>query len=112
MSSNKFDADCFALVRAHQHGITIHNQDVMTERESGVISFIIYYYGGGGWGVGKGELGNTKVSIVYSIRMGGRTMLGEGTSIELPLPFCIKPDKLIAVDNLNLRIDCPPLNNE
>ena len=28
----------------------------------------------------------------------------------LPLPFCIKPDKLIAVDNLNLRIDCPPLN--
>ena len=67
---------------------------------------------GGGWGVGKGELGNTKVSIVYSIRMGGRTMLGEGTSIVLPLPFCIKPDKLIAVDNQNLRIDCPPLNNE
>ena len=31
---------------------------------------------GGGWGVGKGELGNTKVSIVYSIRIGGRTMLG------------------------------------
>ena len=79
MLTNKFDGDCFALVRAHQHGITIHNQDVMTERESGVISFIIYYYGGGGgggWGVGKGELGNTKVSIVYSIRMGGRTMLG------------------------------------
>ena len=112
MFANKFDGDCFALVRAHQHGITIHNQDVMTERESGVISFIIYYYGGGGGGVGKEELGNTKVSIVYSIRMGGRTMLGEGTSIELPLPFCIKPDKLIAVDNLNLRIDCPPLNNE
>ena len=101
MFANKFDGDRFALVRAHQHGITIHNQDVMTERESGIISFIIYYYGGGGgWGVGKGELGNTKVSIVYSIRMGGRTMLGEGTSIELPLPFCIKPDKLIAVDNL------------
>ena len=75
MLANKFDGDCFALVRAHQHGITIHNQDVMTERESGVISFIIYYYEGG-WGVGKGELGNTKVSIVYSIRMGGRTMLG------------------------------------
>ena len=91
MLANKFDGDCFALVRAHQHDITIHNQDVMTERESGVISIIIYYYGGGGggggwggggggWGVGKGELGNTKVSIVYSIRMGGRTMLGEGTS--------------------------------
>ena len=27
--------------------------------------------GGGGGGGGKGELGNTKVSIVYSIRMGG-----------------------------------------
>ena len=67
--------------------------------------------GGGGGGRGSWEI-NTKVSIVYSIRMGGRTMLGGGTSIVLPLPFCIKPDKLIAVDNLNLRIDCPPLNNE
>ena len=38
-------------------------------------------------------------------------MLGGGT-IVLPLPFCIIPDKLIAVDNLNLRIDCLPLNNE
>ena len=80
MLANKFDGDCFALVGAHQHGITIHNQDLMRERESGVISFIIYYYGGGG-GMGRGELGNTKVSIVYSIRMGGggrggRTMLG------------------------------------
>ena len=65
--------------------------------------------------MGKGELGNTKVSIVNSIRMGGvgeELCLGGGTSIALPLPFCIKPDKLIAVDNLNLRIDCPPLNNE
>ena len=108
--ANKFDGDCFALVRSHQHGITIYNQDVMRERESGVILFIAYYYGGGG----GGELGNSKVSIVYSVRMGGgggRTMLGEGT-IVLPLPFCIKPDKLIAMDNLNLRIDCPPLNNE
>ena len=39
--------------------------------------------GGGGWGVGKGELGNTKVSIVYSIRMGGRTMLGGRGSWEI-----------------------------
>ena len=63
----------------------------------------------GGWGGG----GSSKVSIVYSITMvGGRTALGGGTSIVLPLPFCIKPDKLIAVDNLNLRIDCPSLNNE
>ena len=39
----------------------------MRERESGVILFITYYYeGGGGGGVGK-----CKVSIVYSIRMGG-----------------------------------------
>ena len=36
-------------------------------------------------------------------------MLGGGTSIVLPLSFCIKPDKLKAMDNLNLRIDCPPL---
>ena len=81
MLANKFDGDCFALVGAHQHGITIHNQDLMRERESGVISFIIILvWGGGGGGVGKGKLGNTKVSIVYSIKMGGggggRTMLG------------------------------------
>ena len=53
--ANKIDGDCFALVRAHQHGITIHNQDLMRERESGVISFIIYYYGGGGGGWGRGS---------------------------------------------------------
>ena len=80
----------------------------MRERESGVRTFITLLWGGG----------SSKVSIVYSITMvggegeRGRTMLGGGTSIVLPLPFCIKPDKLIAVDNLNLRIDCPPLNNE
>ena len=39
--------------------------------ESGVISFIAYYYGGGG----GGGLGNSKVSIVYSIRMGGEEEL-------------------------------------
>ena len=50
MLANKFDGDCFALVGAHQHGITIHNQDVMRERESEVISLITYYYGGGGGG--------------------------------------------------------------
>ena len=89
MLANKYDGDCFTLVGAHQHGITIHNQDLMRERESGVISFIIYYYGGG-----------------------EELCLGGGTFIVLPLPFCIKPDKLIVVDNLKLRIDCPPLNNE
>ena len=36
--------------------------------ESGVILFITYYYGGG---KGDGELGNSKISIVYSIRIGG-----------------------------------------
>ena len=55
--ANKLDGDCFALVRAHQHGITIHNQDVMRERESGVILFIIIILL---WG----ELRNTKVSIL------------------------------------------------
>ena len=54
----------------------------MRERESGVILFITYYYGGGGGG------------------KGGRT----------EVPLCSLP--LIAVDNLKLRIDCPPLNNE
>ena len=39
----------------------------MRERESGVILFITYYYGEGGE---EGELGNSEVSIVYSIRMG------------------------------------------
>ena len=49
--ANKIDGDCFALVRAHQHGITIHNQDVMRERESGKWGNIIYHillWGGGG----------------------------------------------------------------
>ena len=51
----------------------------MRERESGVILFITYYYGG----------------------EGGRT----------EVPLCsLSP--LIAVDNLKLKIDCPPLNNE
>ena len=46
--------------------------------------------GGGGGGRGSWEI----VSIVYSIRIG----VGGGTFIVLPLPFRIKPDKLIAVD--------------
>ena len=54
--ANKIDGDCFALVRAHQHGITIYNQDVMRERESRKWGNIIYHillWGGGGGGVGK-----------------------------------------------------------
>ena len=52
--ANKIDGDCFALVRAHQHGITIHNLDVMRERESGVILFInLSHIIMGGGGVGK-----------------------------------------------------------
>ena len=45
----------------------------MREKESGVILFITYYYEGGEGG-GGGGVGKCKVSIVYSIRMGG----GEG----------------------------------
>ena len=68
---------------------------------------IIYHIimGGGG----EGELGNSKVSIVYSIRMGGGG--GGGGRGRTEVPLCsLSP--LIAVDNLKLRIDCPPLNNE
>ena len=69
--ANKIDGDCFALVRAHQHGITIHNQDVMRERESGVILFITYYYGGGGGGGGGGGRGSWEiVKFLLSIRLG------------------------------------------
>ena len=68
----------------------------MRERESGVILFITYYYGGG-WEI---------VKFLLSIRLGlGR---GEGGRTEVPL-CSLSP--LIAVDNLKLRIDCPPLNN-
>ena len=44
----------------------------MREKESGVILFITYYYEGGRGG-GGGGVEKCKVSIVYSIRMGGRT---------------------------------------
>ena len=74
----------------------------MREKESGVILFITYYYEGGGGGGGGVE--KCKVSIVYSIRMGG----GGGRT---EVPLC-SLSSLIAVDNLKLRIDCPPLNNE
>ena len=59
----------------------------------------------GGGGGGGGGVEKCKVSIVYSIRMGG----GGGGRTEVPL-CSLSP--LIAVDNLKLRIDCPPLNNE
>ena len=57
--------------------------------------------------IGKYALSGTQEIPVFF-----QCMLGGGTSIVFPLPFCIKLDKLIAVDNLNLRKDCPPLNNE
>ena len=75
MLANKLDGDCFALVGAHQHGITIHNQDLMRERENGVISFITLIWAGGG--------GVEEYLSFYSIRMGG------GEEIVLPLLFCI-----------------------
>ena len=66
--ANKIDGDCFALVRAHQHGITIHNQDVM--RESGKWGNIIYHIiimgVGGGRGRGSWEI----VKFLLSIRLG------------------------------------------
>ena len=101
--ANKIDGDCFALVRAHQHGITIHNQDVMRERESGVILFITYYYGGGGLG-GSSEI----VKFLLSIRLGLGGGGGGKNGGTIVLPLLIDS----AVDNLKLRIDCPPLNNE
>ena len=71
----------------------------MTERESGVILFITYYYGGGGgWEI---------VKFLLSIRLG----LGRGEGGRTEVPLC-SLSSLIAVDNLKLRIDCPPLNNE
>ena len=48
---------------------------------------------------GEGELGNSKISIVYSIRIGGG---GGGGRTEVPL---CSPSPLIAVDNLKLRIN-------
>ena len=68
----------------------------MRERESGVILFITLLWG-------EGELGNVK--FLLSIRLGW----GKGGRTEVPL-CSLSP--LIAVDNLKLRIDCPPLNNE
>ena len=62
-------------------------------------------------GGGKGELGNTEVSIVYSIRIGGgeELCLGEVHSLcSLSLSPSVSNLIKIAVDNLNLRIDCPP----
>ena len=47
----------------------------MREKESGVILFITYYYEGGRGG--GGGVGKCKVSIVYSIRMGGGGGRGE-----------------------------------
>ena len=64
----------------------------MREKESGVILFITYYYEGG-----EGELGNVKFLLSIRLGWGGRT----------EVPLCsLSP--LIAVDNLKLRIDCPP----
>ena len=60
--------------------------------------------GGGGGGVrGSWEI----VKFLLSIRLGWGG--GEGGRTEVPL-CSLSP--LIAVDNLKLRIDCPPLNNE
>ena len=52
-----------------------HSQSGFDERKGkwgNIIYHILLWGGGGGGGVEKGELGNTKVSIVYSIRIGGK----------------------------------------
>ena len=54
-------------------------------------------------GEGEGE-GVVKFLLCILLVWGGgrirRSMLGGGISIVPPLPFCNKPDKLIALDNL------------
>ena len=63
LPANTFDRDCFALIGAHQHGITMHNQGLMRERQRGR---------------GRGEY------IIYHIVLlggvGVETLLGGGTS--------------------------------
>ena len=71
--------DCFALVRAHQHGITIHNQELMRERERGYYHLSHSIMGGGGGGRGK-EGG--VVQLLLSILLGGEELcLEEGHSV-------------------------------
>ena len=69
-----------------------HSQSGCDERKGkcGNIIYRILLWGGGGGGGGGGEGGG-----------GGRTQV----------PLC-SLSALIAVDILQLRIDCPPLNNE
>ena len=81
---------------------TTYSQSGCDERKGkwGNIIYHILLWGGGG---GSWEI----VKFLLSIRLGlGR---GEGGRTEVPL-CSLSP--LIAVDNLKLRIDCPPLNNE
>ena len=68
----------------------------------GNVSFITYYYGGGG------VVGGEVVQLLFSILLGGgRTLLGGGTSSVFPIPFYIKPDNMVTMDNLIFRINYP-----
>ena len=81
---------------------TTYSQSGCDERKGkwGNIIYHILLWGGGGGGCwGSWEI----VKFLLSIR------LGWGGRTEVPL-CSLSP--LIAVDNLKLRIDCPPLNNE
>ena len=101
--ANKIDGHCFALDRSSsaRHN---HSQSGCDEMESGVILFIISYYGGGG---GRGSWEIVKFLLSFRLGVGGGGG-GEGERTEVPL-CSLSP--LIAVDNLKLRIDCPPLSN-
>ena len=96
------DGDCFALFDARQHGITMHG--FMREREKkkrggGVnISFITQYM--------RGRL----VQLLLSIILGGGKKSTWGRDIQCVPPLLLH--QTITMDNLIVRIDCPPLNHE
>ena len=75
--------------------------------------------GEGEGGRGSWEIVKFLLSIVYSIRMGegggGEREGGKNYAWGRYIHYAPSPllyQTWIAVDNLNLRIDCPPLNNE
>ena len=64
LPANTFDGDFFALIGAHQHGITMHNQGLMRERQR--------------W---RGGIYHLSHSIIG--RGGEETLLGGGASCVL-----------------------------
>ena len=62
--------------------------------------------------MGGREGGGRVVQLLLSILLGGKNYAWRRDMQCVPLPFCIKHDNMVTVDNLIIRIDCPPLNNE